>query len=159
MSESFKIMSRSSLANAVTSPNTIIYTRSELEATFLPISQMLQIDRVMEISTNRIVCEMDVSKHWVFPLHFPSDPVFPGSLLIEAAGQTVASLAWHAGFRGKPRLVKVVARFESCVSPQDEVLRLVGTVRQRKRAFWGVVDLYVLERKVAQVEPMVIIIS
>jgi len=120
---------------------------------------MLQIDRVAEISADRIVCEMDVSKHWVFPLHFPSDPIFPGSLLIEGAGQAVAVLAWHAGLRGKPRLVKVTARFESCVLPQDETLRFVATVRQRKRVFLGMVDVFVSERKVAQIEPMVIIIS
>ena len=152
-------MCPSSPTGASTAPTTFIYTRSELEATFLPIGQMLQIDRVVDISTDRIVCEMDVSKHWVFPLHFPSDPVFPGSLLIEAAGQAVAVLAWHAGLRGKPRLVKVTARFESCVLPQDETLRFVATVRQRKRVFLGMVDLFVLERKVAQIQPMIIIIS
>ena len=152
-------MCRSSPTSASASPSTFIYTRSELEATFLPVGQMLKIDRVIEISIDRIVCEMDVLKHWVFPLHFPSDPVFPGSLLIEAAGQAVAVLAWHAGLRGKPRLVKVTARFESCVLPQDETLRFVATVRRRKRAFLGMVDLFVLERKVAQIETMVIIIS
>jgi len=148
MSVSFKIM-RSSQTSASAAPSTFIYTRSELEATFLPVGQMLQIDRVTEISPDRIVCEMDIARHWVFPLHFPSDPVFPGSLLIEAAGQAVAVLAWHMGIRGKPRLVKVTARFESCVLPQDETLSLVAAVRRRKNAFCGV----------AQIEPMVIIIS
>lgn len=150
---------RSSQTSASAAPSTFIYTRSELEATFLPVGQMLQIDRVTEISPDRIVCEMDIARHWVFPLHFPSDPVFPGSLLIEAAGQAVAVLAWHMGIRGKPRLVKVTARFESCVLPQDETLSLVAAVRRRKNAFCGVADLSVPGRSVAQIEPMVIIIS
>jgi len=150
---------RSSPTSASVAPSTFIYTRSELEATFLPVGQMLQIDRVTEISPDRIVCEMDIARHWVFPLHFPSDPVFPGSLLIEAAGQAVAVLAWHVGTRGKPRLVKVSARFESCVLPQDETLRLVATVRRRKNAFCGVADFSVPGRSVAQIEPMVIIVS
>ena len=152
-------MSRKSPPGTSAFPNPVLYTRSELETTFLPVGQMLQIDRVTEIGADRIVCETDVSKHWVFPLHFPSDPIFPGSLQIEAAGQTVAVLAWHAGLRGKPRLVKVTARFESCVLPQDETLRFVATVRRRKRVFLGMVDLFVLERKVAQIEPVVIIVS
>ena len=152
-------MSSDSPGSVAALPGPFIYTRPALAATFLPVGQMLQIDRVTEISPDRIVCEMDIAKHWVFPLHFPSDPVFPGSLLIEAAGQAVAVLAWHMGFRGKPRLVKVTARFESGVLPQDETLRLVAAVRRRKSAFCGIVDFFGSGRAVAQIEPMVIIIS
>ncbi len=120
---------------------------------------MLQLDRVCEISGERVVCEMDVSGHWVFPMHFPSDPIFPGSLLIEAAGQTVAIWAWHAGFRGRPRMAKVAARFESPVLPEDKMLTLVATVRQRKKVFVGTVGLFASERKVAQMELTIIVIS
>ncbi|MGH7988814.1 MAG: 3-hydroxyacyl-ACP dehydratase FabZ family protein, partial [Limisphaerales bacterium] len=84
-------------------PNRHIYSRSGLEVIFLPVKQMLQIDRVLTINEGHIVCEMDISRHWVFPMHFPSDPIFPGSLLIEAAGQVVAIWAWHVGLRGHPR--------------------------------------------------------
>ena len=135
-----------------------IYERPELEAIFLPVKQMLQIDRVCEIGDTHVVCEMDVRGHWVFPMHFPCDPIFPGSLLIEAAGQALALWAWHGGFRGRPRLVKVLATFENPVLPEDEVLKLVGTVRHRKVAFFGQVDLFVQERKIGRIEPIVILL-
>ena len=43
-----------------------IYTRSQLEATFLPIDRMLQIDRVTDICGNEIVCGLDIHNHWYF---------------------------------------------------------------------------------------------
>ncbi len=152
-------MSHSQPASTATPLNSLVYTRAELESIFLPVKQMLQIDRVSEISGEHIVCEIDISDHWVFPMHFPLDPIFPGSFLIEAAGQAVAIWGWHAGFRGRPRLVKVSARFESPVLPQDQAVKLVATVRQRKNICVGIVDLFVAERKVAQVKPTVIIVS
>jgi 3-hydroxymyristoyl/3-hydroxydecanoyl-(acyl carrier protein) dehydratase len=135
-----------------------LYTRAQLESTFLPINRMLQIDRVTDIDGDLIVSEVDIPDHWVFPMHFPLDPIFPGSLLMEAAGQTMAMWAWNAGIRGRPRLVKIKARFETCVVPADHVIRLIGKVRQRKRIFSGVVELFVSQRKVAEIQPMLIII-
>jgi 3-hydroxymyristoyl/3-hydroxydecanoyl-(acyl carrier protein) dehydratase len=135
-----------------------IYARPQLETMFLPVEQMLQIDRVVEINGERMACEMDMPGHWVFPFHFPSDPIFPGSLLIEAAGQAVAIWAWHAGLRGHPRMVKVEAKFESLVRPQDQVLTLKITVRLRKNICMGEVDLYVLERKIAEIKPVIMVI-
>ena len=129
-----------------------------MEAMFLPVNQMLQIDRVSEIERNRIVCEVDIPGHWVFPMHFPGDPIFPGTLLIEAAGQTVAAWGWHAGLRGRPRLVKVSAKFESPVLPQDQTVTLAATVRQRRNICIGIVDLFVSQRAVARIRPMVIIV-
>jgi 3-hydroxymyristoyl/3-hydroxydecanoyl-(acyl carrier protein) dehydratase len=134
-----------------------IYVRSQLEATFLPVKQMLQIDRVMTIDGGNIVCEVDVLGHWVFPLHFPFDPIFPGSLLIEAAGQAVAIWAWHAGLRGHPRMVKVEAKFESPVQPQDKIVILKAVVRLRKNVCIGQVGLFVSERIIAEIKPVIII--
>jgi 3-hydroxymyristoyl/3-hydroxydecanoyl-(acyl carrier protein) dehydratase len=119
---------------------------------------MLQIDRVFEIVNSHLVCEVDVKGHWTFPMHFPSDPIFPGTLLIEAAGQAVAIWAWHVGARGRPRLAKVAAKFENPVLPGDETIRLEVSVRRRKNVFLGDVHLFVLDKEIATVEPMVIII-
>ena len=135
------------------------YDRSDLEAMFLPVKQMLQIDRVTEISDTGLVCEMDIFEHWVFPIHFPSDPIFPGTLLIEAAGQAIAVWAWNAGFRGRPRLGKVEAKFLGPVLAHHRTVTLVASVRNRKCVFAGVVDVFVLERKVAEIKPVVFIIS
>jgi 3-hydroxymyristoyl/3-hydroxydecanoyl-(acyl carrier protein) dehydratase len=155
------------LANHMSSAQTTIYARpqqlfpyerSDLEAIFLPVKQMLQIERVTEISDKGLVCEMDIAGHWVFPLHFPSDPIFPGTLLIEAAGQAIAVWAWNAGLRGRPRLGKVVAKFLAPVLPHHQTVTLVASVRQRKCVFAGKVDVFVLERKVAEIKPVVFII-
>ena len=137
----------------------LLYDRSKLEATFLPVGQMLQLDRVTGISENRLTGEMEVQKHWVFPFHFPSDPIFPGSLLIEVAGQAVAVWAWHAGLRGKPRMMKVGAKFKSPVLPEDRVVALTAVVQQRKNICLGVVDLAVGERSIAQIKLMIIVLS
>jgi 3-hydroxymyristoyl/3-hydroxydecanoyl-(acyl carrier protein) dehydratase len=144
--------------NMATMTKRPVYDRSDLEAINLPVAQMLQLSRVTEISEKHLVCEMDVAGHWVFPLHFPSDPIFPGSLLMEAAGQAVAVWAWHLGLRGRPRLTKVSAKFQSPVGPDDRVVRIEAKIRRRKFACFGAVELFVLNRKVAEVTPMVIIL-
>jgi 3-hydroxymyristoyl/3-hydroxydecanoyl-(acyl carrier protein) dehydratase len=135
-----------------------VYQRAELDAVYLPVHQMLQIDRVCEIDGSRLICEMDLDEHWVFPMHFPSDPIFPGSLLIEAAGQAVAIWAWENGLRGKPRMVKVQATFENPVLPEDHVVILSGTVRQRKNICMGRVELTAGGKKVAEIHPVLIIV-
>ena len=136
----------------------VLYTRAELETIFLPTKQMLQLDRVLEIKDDRIVCELDISNHWVFPMHFPGDAIFPGTLLIEAAGQTVATWAWHAGLRGHPRMVRVKAKFENPVLPEHKTVKVIASVRQRKNVFLGNVELFVSEQKAAEIKPVIIII-
>jgi 3-hydroxymyristoyl/3-hydroxydecanoyl-(acyl carrier protein) dehydratase len=72
----------------------------DLDATFLPIAQMRQIARVTELEGPCIVAEVDLGpQHWVYAQHFPGDPIFPGTLMIEAAGQVVALWAWANGHR------------------------------------------------------------
>lgn len=139
-------------------PKPIVYQRSELESIFLPVKQMLQIDRVSDIELDRITCEMDIAEHWVFPLHFPSDPIFPGSLLIEAAGQTVAIWAWNKGLRGNPRMVTVKAGFYSPILPEEKLIKFTARVRQRKNVLLGNVDVIVNDQKVAEIKPVIIII-
>ncbi len=137
-----------------------VYVRSELENIFLPIGEMLQIDRVTEVNGEHIVCELDVADHWVFPLHFPTDPIFPGTLLIEAAGQAIAIWAWHAGLRGRPRLIKTNAHFEKPVLPEHGKVTLVGTVKQRRNTICiGEVNIFSGQQKVAEVQATLIIIS
>ena len=136
----------------------LFYDRSKLEATFLPIGWMLQLDRVTEITESGLTAEMEVEQHWVFPMHFPSDPIFPGTLLIEAAGQAVAVWAWHAGLRGKPRLLKVAAKFKSAVLPSDRLVILTVFVQRRKNICLGTVDLSAGGRSVAEIRPMIIVL-
>ncbi len=131
---------------------TPLYDRADLAQVYLPIEQMLQIDRVMEITEDGLRCEMDLAGHWVFPLHFPKDPIFPACLMIEAAGQAIAIWAWHHRLPGKPRLARVKASFESGVQPADGILSFVGKIRRRRNICVGAVELFCGARRVAEVE-------
>jgi 3-hydroxymyristoyl/3-hydroxydecanoyl-(acyl carrier protein) dehydratase len=135
-----------------------LYSRTDLEGMFLPAHQMLQLDRVLSIEGLFARSEMDVTAHWAFPMHFPQDPIFPGTLLIEAAGQALAVIAWHLGVRGRPRLVKVSAKFEQPVFPQDGTICFKTSARRRNNVFLGKVDIGVGERAIAVVEPVLIIV-
>jgi 3-hydroxymyristoyl/3-hydroxydecanoyl-(acyl carrier protein) dehydratase len=129
-----------------------LYVRADLAQVYLPVQQMLQIDRVIEVTADTIRCELDLENHWVFPLHFPGDPIFPACLMIEAAGQAIAIWAWHHRVPGQPRLARVGASFSSAVRPDDGVLTFVGKVRKRKNICVGSVELFIGERRAAEVE-------
>jgi 3-hydroxymyristoyl/3-hydroxydecanoyl-(acyl carrier protein) dehydratase len=144
-----------SLSAAVKKP---LYERSDLAQVFLPVGNMLQIDRVTEIADDRITCEMDLPGHWVFPLHFPGDAIFPGCLMIEAAGQAVAIWGWHSGLRGKPRMARVEAEYKSPVTPEDKMITLVGTIRQKRGICLGSVDLLACDKVVAVVKPIIAVV-
>ncbi|MBA2563971.1 MAG: hypothetical protein H0V09_00940 [Gemmatimonadetes bacterium] len=124
---------------------------SELEGIFLPVGPMLQIDRVVECTAEGVVCETDLEGNWVFAVHFPGDPIFPGSLLVEGAGQAIAIWAWESGLRGEPRLVKVGAEFRSPVVPADRVLTYTGTLKRRRNLCVGSVEVAAGGRSVARV--------
>jgi 3-hydroxymyristoyl/3-hydroxydecanoyl-(acyl carrier protein) dehydratase len=132
--------------------NLSLYSRDQLAAVYLPTGQMLQIDRVTGVTEEAVSCELDLRGHWVFPYHFPKDPIFPACLMIEAAGQAIAVWAWHHQMAGLPRLARVQASFESAVRPGDEVLSLRGKMRRRLHICRGVVELFCGDRLVATVE-------
>jgi 3-hydroxymyristoyl/3-hydroxydecanoyl-(acyl carrier protein) dehydratase len=133
----------------VTSP---IYFRKDLAQVYLPVGQMLQLDRVAEIGEASIRCEIDLTGHWVFPLHFPKDPIFPACLMIEAAGQAIATWAWHFQVPGLPRLARVKASFASAVRPEDGILSVRGSIRRRRNICVGIVQLTCGDRPVAEIE-------
>ena len=136
------------------------YERATLGATFLPVGQMLQLDRVTAVDDTSITAEMDVSpEHWVFPMHFPGDPIFPGCFLIEAAGQLVALWGWEAGLRGRPRMAKASAEFESPVFATDRTVTLKGSVRRRRNMCFGTVNVVASERTVATIETVIVIVT
>ena len=138
---------------------TPVYSRPDLSAVYLPVEQMLQIDRVIEITPESITCEMDLAEHWVFPLHFPKNPIFPACLMIEAAGQAIAIWAWHHRTPGNPRLARVEASIESAVRPDDGVLRFVGRVKRKRHVCVGSVQLFCGSRAVAQVKETIAFVS
>lgn len=129
----------------------------EYAGIFLPAGAMLQVDRVVEVSGDRIVCEADLAGNWVFPLHFPNSPIFPGSLLIEGAGQTIAIWAWENEMRGDPRLVRVSAEFRCAVVPEHGVLTYAATVRRKCNLCVGQVDVLANGRVAARVQGSLIV--
>ena len=130
----------------------LLYDRAFLARVYLPVEQMLQIDRVIEITGETVQCEMDLPLHWVFPLHFPKDPIFPACLMIEAAGQAIAIWAWHHRLEGLPRLARVSASFESPVRPEDGIMTFTGKIRRRRNICVGSVEIFADGRRVAEVE-------
>jgi 3-hydroxymyristoyl/3-hydroxydecanoyl-(acyl carrier protein) dehydratase len=139
--------------------NQPLYHRADLALIYLPVGQMLQIDRAMEVAPDAVHCEMDLAGHWVFPLHFPNDPIFPACLMIEAAGQAIAIWSWHHQMPGLPRLARVKASFASAVRKEDGVLSFMGRMRRRKNICVGRVEIFCGNRPVAAVEETLAFVS
>ena len=97
--------------------------------------------------------------HWVWPQHFPDDPIFPGSLMIEAAGQLVALWAWGNGARGRPRMVRAGAEFQSPVSRWTPKLILKGEVRRKRYLYFGTVGIWAEQTQVASVEAVLAVLD
>ncbi len=131
-----------------------------IEQTYLPVGQMRQISRVTALCNDGITGEMDIgAKHWVYPLHFPGDPIFPGCLLVEAAGQLVALWAWADGQRGKPRYARTAAQFHGEVRPADGRLTLRTTVRRKRSLNFATVTILADTRAVATVEVVLAVVA
>ena len=131
----------------------------DIDETFLPVGQMRQISRVTEIVGESITAEVDLGQaHWVFSQHFPGDPIFPGTLIIEAAGQLVALWAWSIGQRGRPRLVKTSAEFHSPVGPLEPQVTLRANVRRKRHLHFGTIEVQAGETRVATVEAVLAVI-
>jgi 3-hydroxyacyl-[acyl-carrier-protein] dehydratase len=99
----------------------------------------LMIDKVIDVVANERatgIKNVSINEHY-FQGHFPSRPVMPGVLIIEAMAQTAAVLVVHTlGPQAEGKLVYFMsvdnARFRRPVFPGD-VLH-VRVVKQRHRA-------------------------
>lgn len=132
----------------------------DLDATFLPVGQMRQISRVTAIDGPRISAVVDLGPdHWVYPQHFPHDPIFPGTLIIEAAGQLVALWAWASGHRGRPRLVRTSASFHRPVTRPTPLLELHAEVRGKRHLQFGAVEVLADGSPVARVEAVLAVLA
>jgi 3-hydroxymyristoyl/3-hydroxydecanoyl-(acyl carrier protein) dehydratase len=128
--------------------------------TFLPHGHMRQVTRVTAVDGPSIRGEVDLdADHWVWDEHFPDDPIFPGTLMIEAAGQLLALWAWANGHRGRPRLVRTSAEFHHPVHPGGPALILIGEVRQKRGVFFGSIRILAGETDVATVEAVLVVLQ
>lgn len=94
----------------------------------------------------------------VWRQHFPGDPIFPGTLLIEAAGQLIALWAWAQGQRGRPRLVRTGAEFHSPVGRWAPNLLLKGEVRRKRHLYFGKVQILSEGTLVATIEAVLVVL-
>jgi 3-hydroxymyristoyl/3-hydroxydecanoyl-(acyl carrier protein) dehydratase len=115
---------------------------------------MRQISRVTKVAEALLDAEVDLGPyHWVFPQHFPGDPIFPGTLMIEAAGQLVALWAWAQGQRGRPRLVCTGAEFHSPVGPTESHLLLRAEVRRKRHLHIATIQIWAAKTRVVASPP------
>lgn len=138
--------------------NSTLASPVDIEATFLPVGHMRQLSRVTRVDGAEIEGEIDLGGHWVFPEHFPGDPIFPGSLLVEAAGQLIALWAWTGGQRGRPRLVRAGAEFHHPVTPPAQTVTLRAVVRRKRHLHFGRVEIMAEDSCVATVEAVLAVL-
>lgn len=73
----------------------------------LPVDNMLMLDRITKITVDggeagkgEIIAELDINPDlWFFDCHFPTDPVMPGCLGLDAMWQLVG---FFLGWKGNP---------------------------------------------------------
>ena len=73
----------------------------------LPIPPMLMMDRIIEINADggefgkgQMIAELDIKPDlWFFDCHFPTDPVMPGCLGLDAMWQLIG---FYLGWLGNP---------------------------------------------------------
>ncbi len=119
----------------------------------------LMIDRVIELDPGaRIVALKNVTINEPhFAGHFPSQPVMPGVLMVEAIAQACGIMAMSANPTFKERPLYLLGldgiRFRSPVRPGDQ-LRIEVVKRAEKRGIWfftakvSVADKIVVEGEV-----------
>ena len=102
----------------------------------------LLIDRVLELTDDRVLCLKNVTVNEpFFPGHFPHRPVMPGVIIIEALAQTAGLLAFITAdvvpddstrffFVGIDK-----ARFRRPVEPGDQLI-LTAKLERQMRGIW-----------------------
>ena len=115
----------------------------------------LLVDRVVEMRAfeHAVGIKQVTINEWFFQGHFPSEPIMPGVLIVEAMAQTAAVLAVaglgsaHAG-RSVYFMSIDGARFRKPVRPGDQ-LRLEITVLRNKLGVWKFGGRAILDGNVA----------
>lgn len=100
-----------------------VYTSEQIEATLPHRYPFLLVDKIIELSDNHIVGIKNVTfNEWFFQGHFPSNPIFPGVLQVEALAQTGGILAINSSSEGKydTYFMKIDnCKFKQMVKPGD----------------------------------------
>lgn len=132
----------------------------DLDEVYVPIGAMRQLSRVTRLEGAAVAGEVDIGPdHPIFQQHFPGDPIFPGTLMIEAAGQLVAVWAWSQTPEGRPRLIRTSAKFHDPVLPDDLAIELRTEVTRRRNLFFAEVEVTRGKRAVASVDIVLAVID
>lgn len=103
---------------------------------------MLMVDRIRELTPDVGaigIKNVSINEHF-FQGHFPSQPVMPGVLIIEAMAQTAAVLVVHTlGKDAEGKLVYFMsvddARFRRPVTPGDQLEIHVSKIQHRRNVW------------------------
>lgn len=106
----------------------------------LPSPPFLAVDEVIEISDEGgkyghgfAVARLQLdSMDWIFKSHFSTDPVFPGTLMVEGLLQLSGFFGAYVGVKGKGRAARMDdIKFLSEVVPEDEEITYRIDIRKR----------------------------
>lgn len=97
----------------------------------LPMPNMLMIDRIVRITDGggafdkgQMIAELDIKpEQWFFDCHFPSDPVMPGCLGLDAMWQLVGFFLGWMGGKGRGRALGAgEVKFTGQVTPKNKLV-------------------------------------
>jgi len=124
----------------------------------------LLVDRVVELTSDAVVGLKNVTiNEPFFQGHFPSFPIMPGVLILEALAQTGGILAYSLApdLRGNPVYFTGIdkVRFRKPVRPGDQLILKIRLLKQRGAVFKMNGEAFVDEQLVAEAELMAIVDS
>lgn len=105
----------------------------------LPLPPMLAFDTVWDLSDSGHLhglgggsASIPIDRlGWIFNCHFASDPVIPGTFIVDGLLQLIGLNAAMQGYKGKGRLARVgSARFLREVTPHNSVLKYRIDIRR-----------------------------
>jgi 3-hydroxyacyl-[acyl-carrier-protein] dehydratase len=124
---------------------------TEIEAILPHRYPFLLVDRIQELQPHQRATGLKnvTINEPFFPGHFPSNPVMPGVLIVEALAQTAGVLAFKSGVEGTGVYFMSIerAKFRRPVVPGDQ-LRLEVQVLQRRGGVWRFKGVAMVQDKV-----------
>ncbi|MCA9400524.1 MAG: 3-hydroxyacyl-ACP dehydratase FabZ [Candidatus Omnitrophica bacterium] len=118
----------------------------------------LLIDQVIELTPNEkllAIKNVTINEHF-FVGHFPGEKVMPGVLIVEAMAQAGCIYFYYSkNMQGKDLiyyLAKTTAKFIAPVTPGDQLLIEITTIKLMNKAGFLKAKAYVGEKLVAEAE-------